>query len=267
MYYELIADIENNKEYIGNNFVLKENHYITPHYHDGIEILCFYSGEGYVQSDGEKINVKSGDIAVCNSRQIHTISAFSELKYRYIILKKNFLKKYNFPYKEKYLINKFQNKEIADFCKFICNKENETQEWYSEKAHAYLMLIAVTLFSQYTDSERIRINSNINNKTKTVIDIMDYIGDNCEKSFSLEEIAVNVGYSKYYICKIFKELANQTIIEYINRLKCSKAIEDLKSGEYTVYETANKYGFENFSYFSEIFKKYTGKSPSYFKKS
>ena len=264
--YEIAADIENDEEVITHKTHLPDDFIFNPHYHEGIEILSFFDGEGYGEIDGERIYIKSGDTVIFNSKQVHFIVTDTTLSYYCVIAKKSFLKKHNFPYKEKYILNKINDAEIYSFCKMLCDCNDTPTLWQKEKAHAYLLLLAIRLFSDFTDDKKSGINRVSGNKTSLVINVMDYISDNCEKTLSIEEIASYVGYSKYYLCRTFKELTNQTIIEYINRLKCTKAINDLKSGKFTVYETANKYGFENFSYFSETFKKYTGKSPSYYKK-
>ncbi len=266
IFYEIGADIENGQELISHTCHLPDGFLFTPHYHEGIEILCFFDGKGCVELDGESFEVKKGDIVVFNSKQVHSVIPQEEIAYYCVIIKKSFLKKYNFPYKEKYILSKINDTEIADYCKILCIEKSSELEWHKEKLHAYLLLTAIKLYCSYIDEEKSKIKNNTGNKTNLVISVMDYISDNYERSISIEEIASNIGYSKYYLCRTFKELTNQTIIEYINRLKCSKAIDDLKSGKYTVYETANKYGFENFSYFSEIFRKYTGSSPSFFKK-
>jgi transcriptional regulator GlxA family with amidase domain len=53
-------------------------------------------------------------------------------------------------------------------------------------------------------------------------------------------------------------------IKYRNMLRLNKALEILKSGEYSVIETAMIVGFDDPAYFSRIFKDQFGNSPSYF---
>lgn len=260
--YEALADIENDLEFIKHRNILPDISQVASHYHDGMEILCFLDGFGSVYLNGKKLNIKKGDTVVVNSKEIHSIVPDTDLKYYCIILKKSFLKKHNFPYKESYIKSQFSDEKITEYCSYICEEENEKSQWYKKQAYAYLILLTVQLYSEHLYKNKKNLKSSIPSKTALVISMMDYISDNCEKVFSLEELELALGYSKYYLCRTFKELTTQTIIEYINRLKCSKAMEDLKSGEYAVYEIAQKYGYDNFSYFSETFKKYIGKSPS-----
>lgn len=259
-FYEVEADIDDNREYITNPQKIFLQSIEWPHFHEGIEILYFMKGEGTVVLNENKINVKSGDFVVVNSKQIHYFKTENFLEYRYIILKKEFLKKYGFPYKEKSIESKFKDTQLSEYFSFFECEENN--EWFSKKATAFLILIAVNLYSLHQKEEKEIIKNIIKSKTKIVMGIMDYINENLESNISLETVSFNMGYSKYYICKIFKELTGKTVTEYINSLKCLKASQDLKNGDYTVYEVATKYGYENFSYFSKTFKKYMGTSPS-----
>ncbi len=265
-FYEIQADIVNDKEFIIHATTLSDSNPFPPHYHEGIEILSFFEGEGITEIDGEGFRVKKGDTVIFNSKQVHFVKPFGNLRYFCVIIKKSFLKKYNFPYKEKYIFNKIIDEETVEYCKKLVHEAENEAMWSKDKINAYLILLCAKLYTSFTDEKNSKIKPAQHNKTNLVISVMDFIEENCEECFTIEEIASFVGYSKYYLCRTFKELTNQTIIEYSNRLKCAKAIEDLKSGKYTVFETANKYNFENFSYFSGLFKKYTGKSPSFFKK-
>lgn len=262
--YDVKADEETADDYIVNETHYLPGNFLVPHYHDGIEVICFFGGSGIVQIDGQRIVVQQGDIVICNSREVHGIFAEKDLHYYYVILKRSFFKKYKFPYKTKPLQRKVCDGELSEYCRFICSNDCRGGKWDAEKILAYVLLLAVKLYSEYTDTEKETLVGITDRKNELVMRAMDYIGDHITKTMTTEEIAEYLGYSPYYICKVFKKITKYTIKEYTNRLKCSKAVHDLKSGEYTVYETANKYGFENFSYFSKVFKQYTGKSPSYF---
>ena len=92
--YEALADVENSSEYIKLKMVLSTGIQVASHYHNGIEILCFLNGSGFVALNGKKINVKKGDAVVVNSKEIHSIISVTTLEYYCIILKKSFLKKH-----------------------------------------------------------------------------------------------------------------------------------------------------------------------------
>ena len=72
--------------------------------------------------------------------------------------------------------------------------------------------------------------------------------------------------SDTYFRKKFVRAFGTTPLLYINDLKIAHAVELLRSGYYSVEETAENCGFDNQKYFSTVIKKKTGHTPSEFKK-
>ena len=56
--------------------------------------------------------------------------------------------------------------------------------------------------------------------------------------------------------KLFKEYTGKSLIEYRNLIRISQAHKMIKSGEYTVHEAAHLSGFNNMSFFYEVYKKH-----------
>ncbi|EOU2011906.1 helix-turn-helix domain-containing protein, partial [Clostridium perfringens] len=54
----------------------------------------------------------------------------------------------------------------------------------------------------------------------------------------------------------------QTILDYINHIRCINARNLILYNGYTISESAYKSGFNNLSYFSKTYKKYMGLLPS-----
>jgi two-component system response regulator YesN len=72
--------------------------------------------------------------------------------------------------------------------------------------------------------------------------------------------------NKSYFCQIFKAETGETLTSYITRKRLSKAMELLKASNLKIYEVADRVGFSNQYYFSNVFSKYYGFSPKYVKK-
>jgi AraC-like DNA-binding protein len=64
--------------------------------------------------------------------------------------------------------------------------------------------------------------------------------------------------------KTFSRYAGVGVMEYFNNIKIRKSIELLKQG-LSVKETALAMGYSDPNYFSTVFKRFTGHSPSWFK--
>ena len=92
-----------------------------------------------------------------------------------------------------------------------------------------------------------------------------FIWQNYTRKISLEEIAEAAGLSAPYFCTIFKEEMGESLSGYLNRLRVEKAALLLKEMGKSLNEIAGLCGFEDQSWFSKIFKNYTGMSPGKFR--
>lgn len=86
----------------------------------------------------------------------------------------------------------------------------------------------------------------------------------CEQ-ITLCDLSRETGLSEKYICRFFKAFTGQTPIDYINSIRIENACELLSHG-INVTECAYRSGFNDLSYFSKIFRRYKGVSPSSYKK-
>jgi len=94
-----------------------------------------------------------------------------------------------------------------------------------------------------------------------------YIHNHLNKPLSLQKIADAASLSPQYLCRLFQKTLSMRPMEYINqeRINMSKKLMFSKRSK-LLYEIAQEAGFDNASYFSAVFKRYTGLSPEQFKK-
>lgn len=103
-------------------------------------------------------------------------------------------------------------------------------------------------------------------KEATIIDkINRYIRAHYNENIGRNEIAGEVFLTPEYLSKLYKKKTGVSLKDYINEYRIEKAKELLKSGSKNVSEIAQSVGFDNYSYFSTVFKKVTGKSPKDYK--
>lgn len=105
----------------------------------------------------------------------------------------------------------------------------------------------------------------VSKKNIIVYECEKYIEENYEKCITVSEVSRSIGVSLSYLSRIFKEATGNTIINFINEKKVEKAKEYLGRTDMKIYEVAEALGFENTTYFSYFFKKYTGISPKEYK--
>ena len=88
-----------------------------------------------------------------------------------------------------------------------------------------------------------------------------FILENFTRKISLEEIAKKSGFSSPYFSTMFKEEMGENLSSYLNRLRVEKAKVLLAETNHSLNKIARSCGFEDQSWFSKIFKHYTGISP------
>ena len=101
---------------------------------------------------------------------------------------------------------------------------------------------------------------------KAIILAKAYLNDNLDTAFSLDLFSRNIGISKYYLHRLFKEITGKTPLEYLTYIRLKKAIDKLQNSKSSIFEIAIACGFENAPYFSTVFKKHLGLSPSQYRK-
>ncbi len=99
-----------------------------------------------------------------------------------------------------------------------------------------------------------------------ITEAKQYIQNNYMRSITLEDVANEVGLSSYYFSKIFKEHVEQSFIEYVTEWRISKAKTYLLDNNLSLKEIAITIGYKDPNYFSRVFKKEVGMSPTDYRK-
>jgi len=92
-----------------------------------------------------------------------------------------------------------------------------------------------------------------------------YINQNYMNKITLDEVASAIHVSPNYFSKIFKEEAGINFATYLNQVRVEGAKKLLAGHDTSLVDVAYLAGFEDQSYFSRVFKKYTGLSPNRYK--
>ena len=104
----------------------------------------------------------------------------------------------------------------------------------------------------HTDSLEFRIQNSVNIIHENI----------ANSSFSIDSLAAEAGYCVSYFRRVFREEIGVSPKEYLINLRIRHATALLESGYYSVEQVAELSGFTYAKYFSTIFKRITGKTPS-----
>lgn len=89
---------------------------------------------------------------------------------------------------------------------------------------------------------------------KLTREILYHIAKHYQSPITVDSIAHAIGLSKSHLCRVFKQHTNQTIVHYINELRCQHALNLIKENV-PLGQICESVGFSDYNYFSRVFKK------------
>ncbi|KNY29785.1 response regulator transcription factor [Pseudobacteroides cellulosolvens] len=96
--------------------------------------------------------------------------------------------------------------------------------------------------------------------------ICEYVLNHIEDDVKVETIANELYVNRDYIGKVFKQKAGYHLSEYITKVKMEHAKYLMSKGRYKNYEISEKLGYKKPDYFTQLFKGYTGYTPTEYRK-
>ena len=142
------------------------------------------------------------------------------------------------------LNNQFlQNLQQINSMDTLCHKLQEIVETFSESMFNYIP----------------SRNSEIIKKA------MLYISDHFNTPLTLEEVAAHVHLHPSYFSTLFKNSTGSAFKEYLNMVRIEESKRLLANTDFSIIDIAVATGFEDQSYFSKVFKKYTGLTPKQYR--
>lgn len=107
------------------------------------------------------------------------------------------------------------------------------------------------------------INTKKEEQTTSLIErAKKYIEDNYSKDISLDDVSKYVDITSYYFSKLFKEEVGENFIEYLTKLRIDRGKLLLKQKDLSIKQIGIDAGYSDPNYFSRIFKRYVGVTPT-----
>ncbi len=265
---------EQNPFYIDRRRV---KHYHVGHVHDCFEMLYLSSGQRFFFINDRTFKVKEGDLILIHPNVLHKATSNEALNCEGVLL--YFLEKQLSPGQPIREILKplFQNETVAFslslsarafvdelFSKMLGEYRTMNNEYFlAMQAYVLELLIFLSRNSKQSPSASFEHPSPIHEK---VSDIAAYINQHYAQALSLNFLAGHFYISPNYLCKVFKEVTDFTLIEYINNVRVKEAKRLLLESREKVVDIAEKVGFGSITNFGRVFKEVTGHPPLYYRK-
>ena len=225
------------------------------HYHSSYELYYLEAGKRDYLVEDKYFTISAGDFVLIKPNVLHRTNGGYSLR-TLVGFSPAFLHKVYTPAATKHLLKCFDNvlispsesmqKELKDLIDSLTKTSNPI-DFASD-----LGILLRKLSNCATDR-------NYDNRISTII---KYINQNFSTIHSIEDIASHLHISKYYLCRLFREATGNTLIDYLNAIKVKNACKFLQTTDKDILEISQLCGFNSSAYFSNIFKKVMGDSPS-----
>ncbi len=122
------------------------------------------------------------------------------------------------------------------------------------------LINCISVFAKETTKKF--FNYNLGNIEGLAAKIKEYIGANYTKDISRDDIARFVNISPSYVSVVFKKIEGKSVMGYVTELRINEAKRLLSEKKYSCQEVSAMVGYNEYSYFANVFKKHVGVTPS-----
>lgn len=253
-----------------------EDWHSTSHFHPFTEIFFITHGNGIMEIDYIDVAVKEGNLIIINPNCPHTEkSSYNYMdQLEYIVFGINNLTLANkslpqlngeTPNPTYYKIMNFNNNKnvILYYLNTLVHEVEEKESNY-ELACKSILTLFIIYISRNAQSTLL-IADNPEKLNIECVKIKNYIDSHYSENITLD-ILSNLSYvNKFHLVHLFTKQMGISPINYLINRRIEESKNLLTTTNYTIRDISTIVGFSNSSYFSQMFKKFTGYSPRMYK--
>lgn len=246
-----------------------EGSYVTPHWHNSLEIVYMLEGSMTVTFENKMVTIFEQEFIVVNSRVIHAVKSQKNCA---LVLQVpiNLFEKYvrnidSFYFTvDQHPKDKDHIQELNKIKKIF----NQMYEIYNTKLEGYLLRfnsllyeMLYTLIQSYSyklQDKQIYKNNKYLDRLKEITTFLDI---HHMEQITIYEIADKFGYNQDYLSRFFKKHMGLTIINYLYEVRINYIYKDLINTDLSINEIFEKHGCNNYKVAMRFFKDIYGSTP------
>jgi len=229
------------------------------HYHDSYELYYLEAGSREYFVEDKLFSVAAGEFVLIPPGKLHRTGGEYGLR-TLVMFTRPFLEKAYTPETMERILTCFAHvklvprEEQQTACRYLLKRLAAAQD------DTQFALVLGLLLEELTRCGSPEIRDDY------VSGIVEFINHNYAEIDSISQIAEHFYISKYHLCRVFKSAMKLTVIEYLNQIRIRNACHLLESSLYDISHISQLCGFNSVAYFSNVFHKLKGCSPSQYRK-
>ena len=264
---------------------LKSDYVDIPEVHDFWEMAYLESGEAVVIADDNKIHMLPGDVIFHKPGVVHytqtingvtpklffisfcanskAMSLFDGLKISLDSEQKKMIYKM-YDEARNIFVNGYGIDDESGFSSqsLLPDAPLGAQQLFKIHLEEFLILVGRLVEKQ----EKVITYQSREELEKIIFQKMvEKVSEALYSELTIEDLCSSLNYSRTYLSVLFKKHSGMSVMQYYNSLKIKEAKRLIKNGKNSLFEIAEMLKFNNQYYFSKVFKKIEGVSPSEYK--
>ena len=238
------------------------------HWHEQLELHYIVQGGGDFRLGQQSIHVSEGDLLISNRNEFH--SGYStQIPYMSNVIIFDMGDLSQELAKKNYVFQPVIRGDgvIHDLIQRIFAEAKGQESGYKQLCKALVTELFVYLCRNYvTEMMPERDSAKRKKDLERLNAVLGYIEANYNQRITVEQLADMVCLSEDRFGHLFREGVGQPPLQYINAMRLRKALNMLKTNQYTVTEVADAVGFRDYNHFGRLFRKQYGCTPNEIKR-
>ena len=237
----------------------KKPTHFPPHIHEVIEMVYITKGTLELGVGQELYHMEKGDFAVVFPNVIHHYQVFEpgENKALYMLISPKLIPNYMDELQRlcpetPVICKEYLHTDIIQAVKALVDLEKKN----IRLVQAYVQMIFAHIFSQLEMVEKETIGGD-----DLIYKSVEYVAKNFREKISLEQMAFDLGVSKYVLSRLFSKTFHSNFIGYVNGVRLNYATSMLENTNEAITGVCYKCGFESQRTFNRVFRARYGVTP------
>jgi len=257
------------KEHLKNHSFIEE-----PHRHDSYLMVFFTNGSGIHEIDFDRFEIKKGSLFVLQPGQMHHWSLSDDIEGFVIIFSQELynlyfgqkkINDYNFYHsihnRPEMVFEATETPKILPYFNLLIEENSEHNNFQLDKMLNLLDCIHIEIARKYSETYSHQTHS-YNIKINTFEKLLEqHFKEDKSPSFYADKLNITLKHLNRICNEILQKTATEVIMDRVI-LEIKRMLTDK---QLAVNEVASAVGYDDYSYFSRVFKKQTGFSPTGFR--